>query len=434
MVRMTSEFTFFKAGQGAFYGGRIWLPSSNLEVTVVYDCGTSNFISGNTEILNREIDYFKFNPSRDAKKISKIDLLFISHLDYDHVSGLKRLLTEFKVEKIILPYIDDNDRILFMTSIPDENDPIDNLTSDDYISFIKDPSSFINEQSAETSQFYIKPGDDDISYQSYDNDSPDDIYPVGTEDSSIGLKTKDNIFIYKNGLQFFIKKNWEFATYVKGVNKSAIKKLRSNLRKLVKKRSNEDLTAEDLQTIVTSKRKRAHKCYVSSFEDINSHGLVLLHGPIGIEFAEISIMSQDEIYYFTKNLYYDRILQRRNWPNKQRPLLGTLLLGDTSLNQKKNPLNFPITFIEKLANVHVFQVPHHGSSDNWDEVKFSELRIGGAFPHWQKSFVAVCNFGYGNKFGHPSPQIINDLSSSLFLNSQYSRLSVRYIMLSENNY
>ena len=113
MRRIKAKFTFFKAGQGLFYGGRIWQPETNQVFTVVYDCGTSPFIAGNNQSLNKEIKYFKDGPDCFPRNNEEIDLLFISHLDYDHVSGLKRLLTEFKVKNIILPYIEKKHRQFF---------------------------------------------------------------------------------------------------------------------------------------------------------------------------------------------------------------------------------------------------------------------------------------------------------------------------------
>jgi len=104
-MHIKSKFCFFKAGQGLFYGGKIYCRESKQVFTIVYDCGTSGRISN----LYEEIDYFKrMNYYLEKDKEDKIDLLFISHLHYDHVSGIKHLLEKFKVENIILPYIDKN--------------------------------------------------------------------------------------------------------------------------------------------------------------------------------------------------------------------------------------------------------------------------------------------------------------------------------------
>ncbi len=61
MRSIEAKFSFFKAGQGSFYGGRIYYPETNRIFTVVYDCGTSTFIRGNSQSLNREINNFKIH-------------------------------------------------------------------------------------------------------------------------------------------------------------------------------------------------------------------------------------------------------------------------------------------------------------------------------------------------------------------------------------
>ena len=108
--------------------------------------------------------------------------------------------------------------------------------------------------------------------------------------------------------------------------------------------------------------------------------------------------------------------------NNNLIMFGTLLFGDTSINPNNNPITFPQAFKDKLANVRIVQVPHHGSSKNWNLAEFESLNIGK-----NNFFVAVCNFGYGNKFGHPSHQVLEDLSSKIFLNTQFSRLNIQYL-------
>jgi len=170
MSRMIAKFSFFKAGQGSFYGGRIWEHENNKVFTVVYDCGTSSFIVGNSQSLNEEITHFKYQPHYFVHN-NEIELLFISHLDYDHVSGLKRLLKEFRVKNIILPYIEKQHRQFFLVSFPENNDPND-LSIEDYISFIESPNTFIQNNSKETQIYFVKSnGKSEIAYLGYDNDN-----------------------------------------------------------------------------------------------------------------------------------------------------------------------------------------------------------------------------------------------------------------------
>lgn len=428
---MESKFTFFKAGQGSFYGGRIWLHETNQVFTIVYDCGTSPFIAGNNQSLNNEINHFRDRPHNFPPNNNEIELLFISHLDYDHVSGLKRLLAEFQVKNIILPYIAKKTRQFFLTSISDNNDPDNNLTFDEYISFIESPNQFISQYSGGTKQFYIKSnGKNEIEYQGYDiNDNlSDNVYPRGTPNiDTEELIGQPNVFIYENDLQFFIKRNWEFTTFAKSVSEPAINKLHDCLKKMLNKKVTDDFTLDDLKSIVTTNRKEAHKSYTDCISDINSHGLVLLHGPIRFEHLCGNIYSNCELSHFQNDYNYHRHhYDEHHFNNRNRAMLGTLLFGDTSINPSNNPIDFPQAFKDKIVNVHVVQVPHHGSSKNWDFTTFEALNIGANVNRWGNCVVAVCNFGYGNKFGHPSHQVLNDLSSTIFLNSQFSRLNICY--------
>ncbi|MEA5128299.1 MAG: MBL fold metallo-hydrolase [Proteiniphilum sp.] len=425
---MKAKFSFFKTGQGSFYGGRIWQHETNKVFTVVYDCGTSPFIAGNSQSLNNEITYFKHHlhyfPHND-----EIELLFISHLDYDHVSGLKRLLTEFKVKNIILPYIEKQLRQFFLVSISDNNDPNNDLSLNDYTLFIESPNQFILENSENTKIYFVKPnGKTEIEYQGHENDYQlEYAYPRGTSNTDTEeLNGQQNISVYENNLQFFIGRHWEFTTYAKSVSDDAITKLHDCLKTKLKKKLSDNLTLEDLKYIVTTNRETAHKCYSDYIGEINSHGLVLLHGPIRFDHLCGRIYSDCELNHYYNNYRYHKDFYDEHFRNENQILLGTLLFGDTSINSSNNPIDFPKAFKDKLVNVHVVQVPHHGSSKNWDFEEFEALNIGENINRWGNRVVAVCNFGYGNKYGHPSHEVLNDLRSTIFLNSQFSRLNIRY--------
>ncbi len=430
MRRMEAIFSFFKAGQGAFYGGRIWSHENDKVYTVLYDCGTSPFISGNSQSLNNEIDFFK-DSSRYYPHSNEIDLLFISHLDYDHVSGLKRILTEFNVKNIILPYIKKQQRQFFLVSINFDN-PTDDLSVDEYTSFIESPHTFIKENSKnkEIQLYFVRSdGKAEVEYQNYDNDNQSpEVYPRGTQNIETDeLKNEQNVTVYENDLQFYIQRKWEFTTYVKSVNQNAISKLEKCLKNKLKKKPNEPIILEDLKSIVTSKRKKAHKCYTDCIGEINSHGLVLLHGPIRFDHLCGKIYSDCELNHFRSNYcYHEHFYDKHHFRNDNLVMMGTLLFGDTSINLINNPITFPKAFKDKLINVHIVQVPHHGSHKNWNFDVFRELKIGEAINRWSNRVTSVCNFGYGNKYGHPSHSVLNDLSSSLFLNTQFSRLNIIY--------
>ncbi len=247
MRSIEAKFSFFKAGQGSFYGGRIYYPETNQVFTVVYDCGTK----GSSQSLNSEIDYLKQYPYYPNHN-NEIELLFISHLDSDHVSGLKRLLTEFRVKKIILPYIEKKYRQFFLFSIYNNDNSSDNgMSLQDYISFIDNPARFISQNSDGTTIYFIKPNDK-IEFGGQNSNNDDDVNesepiriqgtPLENGDGELEFSNELDVLFYDNNLQFFIKRDWEFTTYVKGVDETAIDNLHSCLKKILGKRDDENLS------------------------------------------------------------------------------------------------------------------------------------------------------------------------------------------------
>lgn len=84
-IRQVSRFHNF--GQGLFYSAAFFNNDSKVEIRYVYDCGADNSYLSR---LNEEVDIYVGS----FRNISKLDILTLSHLHFDHVSGLKTLLDE----------------------------------------------------------------------------------------------------------------------------------------------------------------------------------------------------------------------------------------------------------------------------------------------------------------------------------------------------
>ncbi|OYP35395.1 hypothetical protein CIK90_11815 [Prevotella sp. P5-126] len=90
--------TFHPVGQGAFYSERFYEEDNpQAKYNIVYDCGTSwGAITKAKKVVNLAFD-----------KNDTIDYLFISHLDFDHVSLANTLIesVDGKVRNIVLPLV-----------------------------------------------------------------------------------------------------------------------------------------------------------------------------------------------------------------------------------------------------------------------------------------------------------------------------------------
>ena len=91
--------TQYPVGQGCFHAGRVsWIREDSRspdDFHYVYDCGSSD---GSTTLHDAVVEWRRQTP--------RLDALFVSHLDTDHVNGIDRLLASVMVDTVYIPYVD----------------------------------------------------------------------------------------------------------------------------------------------------------------------------------------------------------------------------------------------------------------------------------------------------------------------------------------
>ena len=92
---------FHPVGQGAFYT-EVFLGDDGSRFVVVYDCGTETADDAMDIKLDDQIKRF----AKSLSPYNTIDILFLSHFHADHISGIKALLSTFKVKKTVIPMLD----------------------------------------------------------------------------------------------------------------------------------------------------------------------------------------------------------------------------------------------------------------------------------------------------------------------------------------
>lgn len=86
---------FYPVGQGAFYSER------HENCNIVYDCGSMSISKGRKVVSQR------------FSKEDIIDILFISHFDYDHISLIEDLKATVKeIRFVVMPLLHHNEKIL----------------------------------------------------------------------------------------------------------------------------------------------------------------------------------------------------------------------------------------------------------------------------------------------------------------------------------
>ena len=348
-MRITRRF--HPVGQGAFYSEVINVTEKNKNKTfcTVYDCGTST--RGNS--LSHSI--------QNSGLPEEINILFISHFDKDHISGVEELLKNHKVKNIFIPFLSKTQelyfRILFM---------VISIRPSISIYFIKADEDAKEENSEEEEE-----GNRSIKYQ---------VISI-----SHSMRICSRIIPY-----------WKYKLfYSKGENSQTklvntdVKSLEDyfKIEKIKTEKDFKNKTPEELERLLK-------KCNEKIGEDRrNRYCLCVLSTPININtrwvFYPINSWRNccDYIKYF--------------W-QKRSP--SCLYLGDSSLKAQKTRNKLAkelLSYYEsELELIETIQVPHHGSCENHNINFYEEL-------HNLK--FAVCSFGLGNTHRHPRAQVVKDI-------------------------
>jgi len=123
LMNLQVKFDFHNVGQGLFYSGKI------NDFNFVYDCGSKP-----VKELKKVIDIYKVENLKD----NMIDVLVLSHFDYDHISGLDYLLDNVKVEYAIIPYYSPQEKLILAFKHPQ--------SSETYFDFLFSPVNFLFER------------------------------------------------------------------------------------------------------------------------------------------------------------------------------------------------------------------------------------------------------------------------------------------------
>ncbi len=126
------ERIFHPIGQGAFYSERhrSCNINTNININIVYDCGTTNPKS----LAKQRV------VSQSFSKDDVIHILFISHFDKDHISLIDTLKKAVKrIEKVVLPLLH-NEQKIFLSNIYKA------LGQPDLAKLVSNPNEFFGEE------------------------------------------------------------------------------------------------------------------------------------------------------------------------------------------------------------------------------------------------------------------------------------------------
>jgi Metallo-beta-lactamase superfamily len=406
-------FQFQPVGQGCFYTGS--LNYQGQEFNMVYDCGT---VSDKIHIEHAVHIWATGLQQR------KLDMLIISHFDYDHVNGIRHLLTHFgSCDTAIIPYVHPSERLLMMASMAqDENGNRD----EDYIDFLKDPVDYLTRLNVGRIIVIDTPDNNEPGDQ--DTNPPDLPPEPPSPDREIKFWIDNRLFSSQRLREKALKeypphalqnRNAEYVTHAGALYIGMIWRFRFYV--LPQSKENKDLFLSQLNAItkgpvdtiaqLTAFSSKAtlqsiRASYLESFGDVNATSLVVYHEPITVK-----PVRQTNVYIYCLKYKSSHIIPAQSAIHSGGTdhILGTLLTGDIPL---KGGYYFQVKehFKKEIRDIAYFQVPHHGSKNNWNGLIKNDI----------SPFVYIVNHGLINRHKHPSKEVETDLKERNLLHNTES--------------
>lgn len=379
------DFKFHPVGFGLFTSGKIG------NFRFVYDCGSTK--------TQRAVD----SVNDEFKEHDHLGLLSISHFHKDHISGLNQLLTLVdKVDTIVLPYFTPRDRLVYILEY--YKNQTQNEEDSWIVRFIQDPVRYLLEFFKDKiGRIVLIKGNSDISSESNDNNSDnakefvyeidfsklervqneDEIKEIeGISDEKVSIRKSGKVCLYNR------IKIWQFIFYYPDPSPVAVKYFDKILKNAGIK---EIISINDLLKVLDKRSlSNAAKDSKINNKEINNTSLILYHSPIGSAHSNLiqaNIMSNIGLY----------CLLHKHKDNYSH--FGFIYTGDIDL--KSRHIEISNYYNGLLDIVCVYQVPHHGSIDNWHP------SISNRNP---RALHIISSSLTNKKLLHPNPKVLHSIA------------------------
>lgn len=413
------RYEFFPVGQGLFTYGELGSSGKGPKIRWVYDCGTTS----NQALLDAQLNVLV----AEQAGVDKLDLLFISHFDKDHISGVAKLLGKFKIGAILLPYMTPEQ--LLLHAIHSGVEP-----GDPEFGFFINPSDFLATAAARAEKridriVYVPPSDgegpdvpNNESAPDEDNTGDLDIPVLRMPEGSEHLQVTDikiTTQVQQLAPEVAIKSGlvWEFVMYnnappaallsldVKAVAKqriilvtSDIEEVRETAMQAIKKLFSEKLRSGYAKNLISL------FVYAGPTFPMRRHGFV----EVSMDALEDHLLCLHDIHHGPLRLTMTPCIHG-----------SALYTGDGYLNTRPK-LKRLTTYMrgERIARSNVLQVMHHGAKGNW------RLGVAAALhPHFSVFSADPAHRG----FGHPHAEVVQDFKPyNVVLVDRTQGFDVRY--------
>jgi hypothetical protein len=356
---------FHTIGQGAFYSER------HENINIVYDCGT--------EWSNRAKSIFDRVVTQSFNKNEIIDILFISHFDYDHVSKIETLKKQVKkIERVVLPLLHDNEKKLLSNFY--------RVLGFNILTLINSPEEYFGEK---TKIIYVRPTEN-IENPINENAQPQNLDEIVNPSDISPIEVESGVQLTINGL-----KNWIFipfnGNYIKN-HQRLIDELNIEGFNSTKLSSDTSYTLNQIVKDVSISKVKGGKKFQEIYDrldgKINQNSMFLYSGPTKNSQYNKHCFVGDMNKHIYNHLYY----QYNNFDKT-----GCIYTGDGDLNI----VDIKSVFKNYWENVGTIQIPHHGDIKAFNKKVLKD-----------KYYSCPISVGKNNTYGHPSSRIIAEILTS----------------------
>ncbi len=377
-ISVISSVRQLPIGQGGFLVGDV-TDRCGQSFTYAFDCGS----------INRE----HFEQGLSLCSYEKIDLLFISHLDVDHINGIEALAAQVQINAVLLPCLDP----LHLTLIGLEALSAQGLRLS-VRSFLKDPGGWFADRGikqilyiprADSADEGVPFNPDDLGREDIvstgDNVIPRGPFTIRSEGAGPSKEIRAGAAQEKTlGGQTSITSGvgwangspcWLLVPYVHSFPDADIAAFRKLAGKLLPANFSSKALAskafiDKLLKLLADEnaRKELKKCYRVLSSDHNKISLSLFSGPHPLCKRTIRIGRTDQDYYWPLvNVRHHIVIPREGeLCNRGGAWLCT---GDANLKAKETRKQWLVRYQHLIQYVEVFVLPHHGSNESiHDEV------------------------------------------------------------------
>lgn len=381
---------FHPIGQGGFFS-ECHMIGLQKKFVIVYDCGVAhNRSSADCVVENKLLDGVE------------IDILFLSHFDYDHVCKLKVLSSHVrKIKNVVMPLLSKDERFRLTNLF--------RASGFNLLKLINSPEKFFG---STTRVFRVAPGDP----RDVDSDDPREEEAVSLDSTSPAKSLRSGAKISVSNGAGMSSYDWVFIPY----NYESVTNLGLLEAELIKKGISPHLIKTDPKYTLDKsivERKVIKEVYNRLPGGINLNSMLVYSGPESCTsrlkligniqdcmaynppWLKCYFGSEDQNYRFwgdyLSNEYdqqdLDCIYSCSSEYKFQSP--GCIYTGDVDFNQ----VDIPYVFREVWGQVGTLQIAHHGAAPCFNDsiLKYQKL---------------ICPIAVGTKFhkkyGHPAKSVI----------------------------